>query len=181
MGDIAQQLKTNSCAFVKGFITTEEAELFTQELVHARQNNLLHYEPECKGYAIYDHPIFVKLLVKKNAEVSEMIGEDVLPTYTYARIYTKGSELTRHKDRPACDISFTVNLKQDAKWLIAAEAPNGTAISFDLQPGDAMLYYGCDAPHWREGLFDGEEYIQVFIHYVRMAGPRASSYFDRRF
>ena len=37
-------------------------------------------------------------------------GLKVLPTYTYARIYKTGDILERHKDRPSCEISTTVNL-----------------------------------------------------------------------
>ena len=37
-------------------------------------------------------------------------GLELLPTYSYARIYKKGDILKRHKDRPSCEISATINL-----------------------------------------------------------------------
>ena len=33
---------------------------------------------------------------------------NLIPTYSYARIYKNGDELKRHKDRPSCEISTTL-------------------------------------------------------------------------
>jgi hypothetical protein len=35
------------------------------------------------------------------------------PAYTYTRLYKKGDELKRHKDRFSCEISTTMNLGGD--------------------------------------------------------------------
>jgi hypothetical protein len=180
MANIAEQLKINRCALVKNFVAADEAELLAEDFLSAHRENRLEYDPAYKGYVAYNHPTFLKLLVYKTEEVSKLVGEDVIPTYSYARIYTKGAELPKHIDRDACDVSFTLNLKQDTPWAIAAEASDGTAISFDLQPSDAMIYYGCEAPHWRDGAFTGEQYIQLFLHYVRLNGIRSRYYFDKQ-
>ena len=50
-------------------------------------------------------------------------GLNLIPCYTYARIYKYGDELKRHKDRPSCEISCTLNLGGD-KWPIFLE-PSG--------------------------------------------------------
>jgi PKHD-type hydroxylase len=42
--------------------------------------------------------------------------------------------------------------------------------SLDLQPGDGCLYRGCEIEHSRKE-FEGDEYIQVFLHYVDAEGP----------
>jgi predicted 2-oxoglutarate/Fe(II)-dependent dioxygenase YbiX len=47
-----------------------------------------------------------------------------------------------------------------------------------LKPGDAMMYRGTIAEHWRDE-YVGEEYVQVFLHYVRSRGECAYTYFDR--
>jgi hypothetical protein len=49
----------------------------------------------------------------------------------------------------------------------------------NLEPGDAMLYLGCVAPHWRNE-FSGKEYCQAFMHYVQSDGPFAWAYFDKQ-
>jgi hypothetical protein len=35
---------------------------------------------------------------------------DLIPTYSFTRLYEKGDILKRHKDRPSCEISTTMHL-----------------------------------------------------------------------
>ena len=122
----------------------------------------------------------VKTLVKMLPQVSELCGEDVLPTYTYGRIYGKGDVLDRHSDRDACEISLTVTLQKDeTDWPIWIKKPNGEEIGLNLNVGDAMVYLGCTADHWREA-YQGTIQTQAFFHYVCANGDRAIEYFDRR-
>ena len=123
------------------------------------------------------HPA-VELLCNKTSEVSELIGETVLPTYTYSRIYHQDSVLARHTDRPSCEISMTVHLGGDKPWAIWIETPEKEKKCVTLNPGDAMLYLGCIAPHWRTK-FEGEHYAQIFLHYVRSRGLYGCTYFDK--
>ena len=87
-------------------------------------------------------------------------------TYSYARIYKKGDILHRHKDRYSCEISTTLNLGGD-EWPIHLE-PSGEegkeGVEVTMQPGDMLVYKGCDLEHWREA-FEGENCGQVFLHY----------------
>lgn len=128
--------------------------------------------------AMYDYMPFVRLLVEKIPQVSELLGEKVLPTYTYARVYKAGSELTRHRDRPACEVSLTLNLAKGTDWPIYFQRPDGSETCLELQPGDAVMYLGCQADHWREK-FSGNEYTQLFMHYVRANGENTWAYFDK--
>jgi hypothetical protein len=118
-------------------------------------------------------------LCEKTPEVSARIGETVLPTYTYARAYQKGAVLERHSDRGACEISLTLNLDADKVWPIYIEHPDHPkGFAAKLNPGDALLYLGCEAEHWRNK-FTGTFCTQVFLHYVRSRGPYARCYFDK--
>jgi Rps23 Pro-64 3,4-dihydroxylase Tpa1-like proline 4-hydroxylase len=130
------------------------------------------------SFSSYNYIPFLELLCEKTPEISSAIGEVVLPTYTYARVYKNGSELLRHTDRDACEISLTLHLHGDSTWPICIETPSGEQRSVDLNPGDAMVYLGRTAPHWREK-YDGEYYTQVFLHYVRSRGDCAYAYFDK--
>lgn len=132
------------------------------------------------SYAVHNFREFIELLCVKNMEVADLVGEMVLPTYTYARIYKNGSTLNKHVDRPACEISLSVHLQGDKKWPIYMEKPNGEAVGVTLKPGDAVLYLGCDTPHWRDA-YDGEEYGQVFLHYVLSNGIHWKHYFDTEY
>jgi hypothetical protein len=48
-----------------------------------------------------------------------------------------------------------------------------------LQPGDMVIYRGCDIKHWRDP-YDGNQQIQVFLHYVDVNGKYADHKFDKR-
>ena len=93
-------------------------------------------------------------------------GLKLSPTYSYARIYKKGDVLKRHKDRFSCEISTTMNLGGD-KWDLYLE-PSGQegkkGIKVNLEPGDMLVYSGCELEHWREK-FKGKSCGQVFLHY----------------
>ena len=68
-------------------------------------------------YSIYGDPAFDTLLMKMLPVMKKETGLDVVPTYSYARMYKKGDELKKHKDRPSCEISTTLNLGGDT-WPI---------------------------------------------------------------
>lgn len=173
-------LEQNNYLHVQNFLTLQEIEELTGAFFAAKQGGVLSVDPQCPSSpAAYNLLPCVKTLVKKTPRVSELCGEDVLPTYVYGRIYSHGEVLARHRDRDACEISLTVNLKKDAvDWPIWIQKPNGEEVSLDLNSGDAMLYLGCDADHWREA-YQGDMQVQVFFHYVRANGARAYAYFDR--
>ena len=48
-----------------------------------------------------------------------------------------------------------------------------------MQPGDAIIYRGCEVDHWREE-FKGIMQSQVFFHYCNRNGPFKDAKFDCR-
>jgi hypothetical protein len=133
-------------------------------------------------YSCYSDIAMETLMLKCQPVMEKATGLKLYPAYTYARIYKKGDELKRHKDRFSCEISTTMNLSGD-DWPIYLE-PSGKedmkGIKVDLKPGDMLVYYGCELEHWREK-FKGEECIQVFLHYNNRKTPGAKdNMFDKR-
>jgi hypothetical protein len=121
-------------------------------------------------------------------------GLKIIPTYSYARIYKKGDILHRHKDRFSCEISTTLNLGGDP-WPIylspkenvgipnkekgITSVSNAKGLKVNLKPGDMLIYSGCELEHWREA-FDGEDCIQVFLHYNKVSKEAEQNKFDKR-
>jgi hypothetical protein len=128
----------------------------------------------------YGDPAFDGLLEFLRPQVEERCGLALYPTYSYFRLYKRGDVLRRHRDRPACEISVTVNLGQTPAdpWPIHVEGAAGPYAAH-LAPGDALLYRGCDCFHWRDA-YRGARLAQVFLHYVDRNGPHAVEKFDRR-
>ena len=152
-------------------------------------------------YSHYADPVMETLLMKVLPVMKEQTGLDLIPTYSYTRVYTKGSILWRHKDRPSCEISTTLNLGGDM-WPIYIDPTGQNNIlksqytnkgeecivkkgahpgnRVDLEPGDMLVYSGCDLEHWRNE-FTGDMCAQVFLHYNHRNGPFAEkNKFDNR-
>ena len=146
-------------------------------------------------YAQYSD-FFMETLMMKVLPVMQRYTEmNLIPTYSYTRIYKKGDILKRHRDRPSCEISTTLHLGgerwaifldptgqktviDEEKQIIKPDAPKG--ISIDLGPGDMLVYSGCDLEHWREP-FEGDHCAQVFLHYNNIDGPFGTqNKFDKR-
>ena len=66
------------------------------------------------SYAKYGDRLMETLLVKTIDVMQKKTGLKLVPTYSYTRLYRKGNILRRHKDRPSCEISTTLNLGGDA-------------------------------------------------------------------
>lgn len=174
-----KELIENNYIVLPNFISKERSENLSIEFLnYCKENNLLGDEQAPNSYSKYNYTPFLELLCEKTPEISSAIGEVVLPTYSYARVYKNQSELTPHQDRDACEISLTLHLNGDSVWPIWIETPSGEKRSVSLNPGDAMIYLGRIASHWRYP-YNGEYYTQVFLHYVRSRGDCSYTYFDK--
>jgi hypothetical protein len=147
------------------------------------------------SYAKYADRLMETLLVKTIPIMKAKTGLNLIPTYSYTRLYKTGNILNRHKDRPSCEISTTLNLGGDPwpiyidptgsnnvideyKGIMKPNAPKGNKV--DLKPGDMLIYSGCELEHWREP-FEGKLCGQVFLHYNHANGPFAkSNLYDKR-
>ena len=153
----------------------------------------------------YYYPPYKEIHSEVRKKIEEAIGKKLFNTYYYDRFYSSGQFLKNHIDRDACEISITVNVSTNLKesWPIWVKTPDtyndeskteiieqGKPASVTLNPGDGMIYKGCERPHWRDpmpsnykGLIkkwrdyrkikDDTYYHQVFFHYVLADGIRA--------
>ena len=149
------------------------------------------------AYSKYADWVMETLLMYMIPIMKQRTGLELIPTYSYTRLYEKGNILHRHKDRPSCEISTTLHLGGD-EWPIYMD-PTGTdsilseretttvvkpgapkGVRVDLKVGDMLIYSGCDLEHWREP-FQGNVCSQVFLHYNHANGPFAkTNLFDKR-
>ena len=125
-------------------------------------------------YSHYADIAMETLLLKVKPIMEKETGLELVPTYSYARIYKKGDVLEKHRDRPSCEISTTLNLGGD-DWPIFIESGHRV----DLKPGDMLIYRGCILEHWREA-FEGDSCTQVFLHYNNKATFGLENEFDTR-
>ena len=122
-------------------------------------------------YCHYADLVMETLLERALPQMMQITELTLVPTYSYARIYKYGDTLNRHKDRPSCEISCTLNLGGD-EWPIYLDPTGGygnKGKKINLKPGDMLAYSGCDLEHWRE-TFEGKDCCQVFLHYNSTSG-----------
>jgi len=147
-------------------------------------------DPQVPGcYSKYADWVMETLLMYVIPIMKAKTGLELIPTYSYTRLYEKGNILRRHKDRPSCEISTTLHLGGDEwpifldpsggdfvidefKQTIKPGAPKGVQV--DLKVGDMLIYSGCELEHWREP-FQGNICSQVFLHYNHAKGPFANT------
>jgi len=198
---IRQAISKDLAAFVANYFMMQKQVYDTcrnARYISPFENIIGHYEgkdeqiPET--YSQYSNIAMETLMIKCQPEMEKVTGLKLYPAYTYARIYKKGDELKRHKDRFSCEISTTMNLGGD-DWPIYLEpnpkkggvkpgvgyvSDNTKGIKVDLKPGDMLVYSGCELEHWREK-FKGKECVQVFLHYNNRKTPGAKdNMFDKR-
>ena len=162
--------------------------------------------------ARYWHPQYRTIHSGVRKKLEKVLGRKLYNTYYYDRYYFPGQPLLKHADRDACEISVSIhistNLPDDLKdWPFKIKTPDtytdkkkkdtilvpGEERSLVLNPGDGIIYSGCDRPHWRDAMptppkkkkiFGKEEnieyyYHQIFFHYVLQDGIRAHCAWDR--
>jgi len=130
--------------------------------------------------SFYADPLMETLLELGTSVVRGFAGVEPLPTYSFMRLYPRGTVLNPHTDRPACEISMTLTLGYDGEspWPLYLATPDGVQTAL-LKPGDALLYRGQECAHWR-GELGSEYHVQLFLHYVDAAGPCRNWRYDKR-
>ena len=191
--------KKNKYQVIKGAISTELADFCYQYFLNKRAvarhlfddryiSQFTQYfgiwndEMIPETYSHYGDIVMDTLLQKVKPVMEKETKIKLTETYSYARIYKKGDELHRHKDRSSCEISTTMHLGGD-EWSIFLE-PSGEegkkGVEVKLEAGDMLIYKACDLEHWREP-FEGKNCGQVFLHYNDSSSAEAKfNKFDGR-
>lgn len=159
-------------------IPQEFCQFFTHVLLRQADLDPRSDEQVKTARAIMDHEVMFETLHERLWPVVEQaVQEELIPTYAYARLYSNGDVLEKHKDRPACEVSVTMQLGRSHHyaWPIYMGGER-----FDLAEGDGVIYPGCDVEHWRNECAGPDGYYtgQVFLHFVRKNGSYANEVGD---
>jgi hypothetical protein len=163
---------------IKNFLTKEEIKLLTTycKIKHVVNFDNFDFSQNDNGDTFfYGDALMESLMINKLELMQKETGLELFSTYAFWRMYTINADLKKHTDRPACEISVTVMIGSDGtKWPIYM---NGAGV--DMEPGDAVIYLGCEIEHWREE-FNGDWHAQTFLHYVDKNGPNKEWAKDKR-
>jgi len=162
---------------LKNVLSKETCEVLSDEIRLIRDvSQGTHEAWEDTGNSWHEYNIFAteSLLKRFSPVMSEKFKKELDPTYSYCRIYYKGGYLAPHKDREACEYSMTLCLSKTINYPLFVEG-----IPIEMEIGDAVIYKGRELEHWREE-YEGDEHIQVFLHWVDKNGEYKDFKFDKR-
>ena len=131
--------------------------------------------------------------------IENNLGKKLWPTYSYLRIYDKGSDLPVHKDRGSCEYTvalclgcdpvdkpyeiFVGNDSQTSDYKYFDDHGNYKRYEiknkFSMMPNNALIFKGMENVHWRETCTH-DHYVTVFLHYVDQEGKYKEEKFDKR-
>ena len=155
------------------------------------------------SHSIYADTLMETLMVFMKPHMEKYTGLELCPTYSYFRVYRPGMELERHTDRPSCEISTTIcfgfnylGVDSSYNWGMYVDptyrhnihdqdfiSKGNKGIMTPQQPGDCIIYRGCEIEHWRDPFEAGSNSYQVqgFFHYINKNGPYYPEFaYDKR-
>lgn len=157
-------------------------------------------EPQVPGsFSRTNFPQYQQLYYEIKKKVENILNLKLYPTYYFDRFYFAGQSLDRHVDRPACEISVSLQIDSNTEepWDLWFTNYSGKNVSVSMNNGDACIYKGTDLSHWRLPLktrynkyqqwyrkirkVDDDTYHhQLFLHYVDANGPFLQFAYDSR-
>ena len=189
MNNEAAQFTERGYVAVRNFVSEADASVISRYMEYALKSVLYTDRGDDIGplstnpskYARYADPMMEVLLVNSREAVETIVGKELLPTYSYSRVYIEGDELERHVDRPSCEYSVTVNVACDGEpWPIWMQNGDAEPTKVTLNPGDAVIYKGCDVHHWRNKMTQARINAQFMLHYVDKHGQFTDYEWDKR-
>ena len=171
-------LSDNGYVVLPGFIHQRMAETLYHMLIIREWRGESKRDGQVPGAAsFWGDSTLDAVLLSLLPDLERASGWALLPTYCYARLYLHGDFLARHRDRDACELAATIHLGHRG-----TEPPPicfGGGVAVRQRPGDAVVYLGTKIDHWRDA-FQGENFGQLFVNYVRADGPNRHHALDRR-
>ena len=127
--------------------------------------------------------------------MSHLLGRDLLPSYTYFRIYLKDDICRVHSDRPSSEfgLSMTLEYSDDQPWDLQIGKERIDSLyplsddfgsmdhaSVRMEVGDALLYQGSRYPHGRMQPNPNSWSAHLFLFFVDRNGPYSKHAFDEK-
>lgn len=180
--EVRKVFKENGYVHIPNFLDQQSCRDITSEFYRLREEGKKKEDPQAPNSDSFGHePEFDRLLEQLTPNIEAVVERKLFPTYAYGRIYRPGADLALHTDRPSCEVSATITLSfRGNPWPIYMCKEKNNCIPINMEIGDVVVYKGCDIIHGREKYTQGEEQVQIFLHWVYQDGERAEFKYDKR-
>jgi hypothetical protein len=180
-------------------VTRSFLHLLQDTIAHAARSPVIQPGPAMTKQVIeiygYHYKPLLAFLWGLTPTIRDATGLDLLPSYSYLRIYQQGDILRVHSDRPACEhsLSLTMDYSEGVVWPLeigeqrldhvqplAPDFGDAPFASLAMNPGDALLYKGFHHAHGRTSPNPNRWSAHMFLHWVERGGRHADQAFDGR-
>lgn len=199
---IGQDSGVDRPSLIPGLISAQTADVFLrllwQDIINQRVLTQTHQDKMLRKDALEIHGRNYAPLLAFHWGVTSLIarlaGEELLPSFSFFRLYF-GDDICRvHSDRAACELSVSLTLaySDDRPWALSiANSPTNDCLltgddfdgepydSFLMQPGDAVLYRGSKYRHGRPMPNPNRWSAHLFLQWVSHGGPHEEEAFER--
>jgi hypothetical protein len=139
-------------------------------------------------YSAYNDPVGRFVHARLAGTMSAVVGQPVVPSFSYFFSYLPGAALEPHKDRPQAEFSISLQIDHGSghsfghppgpspadlwrppgptSWPLCFTFDDGRTAAADLAIGDAVLYHGRALTHYRPRLADGQCSSILVLEYV---------------
>lgn len=195
--------RENGYALIEKLIPPELADAFMARMEHDLAAQNLSYDSFAMNQLLTrqrtveivgtSYPPMLTFFWGLTPVMSQLVDRELLPSFTYFRVYQQGDICRLHSDRPACEYSLSLTLAySDGKaWplevgSVRVEEPSGLSEDFgdedfnslSMMPGDAVLYQGVYQRHGRISPNPNRSSAHLFLHWVDRDGPYKDHAFD---
>jgi hypothetical protein len=175
-------LEKNKYIYVKEMVSADQCMFLREAIEEIVSKRQFGYDDQCtQSPAIGFKPGIESAFPFLQQKLNDMLQMELIPTYAYARHYSHNETMVIHTDRPECEYSFTMTVdhpRTKPPWEICF-GDKDDPIRMSIERGDAVVYKGCEIPHWREANPNPWQ-IQIFYHFVDADGPLKERAYDGR-
>ena len=165
-------------ALIPNVLTAQQCQQFTAIMFQLQQDSKLSAEQTTNpgfyknSFGIGSYPAFESLLVPVGQRIMDELKINMRPANSYARIYTNGSTLPAHVDRPGLDYTLSISLYTDltAPWPFYLKDLTGAELACEIPLGHGGFILGREISHWRTPLVctADQRVVQLFLHWAKI-------------
>ena len=203
--DVVGDIHSDGYAHIRNLVPEEVARAFMARFKEATHGKPIPLSTPQPFPAVLKHPAFdVSSDLFKPMEfflwgltpiMSKLVGRDLLPSYTYFRIYLKDDICRVHSDRPSSEYGLSMTLdysdgevwdlqigkeRIDSLYPLSDDFGSMNHASIGMGIGDAVLYQGSHYAHGRMRPNPNGWSAHLFLFFVDRNGPYAKHAFDEK-
>lgn len=155
--------------------------IFNQLCLLSATGRLLGSDEDPSTQIFYAPLALEALFPRVSAAVSDAIGEEVLPAFSFLWLYKRQAGIHRHVDRDSAEIVASITIASDSPngWPIGFCPAGGSDFYIQSERGDLVIFEGHSVHHWREPL-NADWHLQAIFNFVRAKGSYSKFRFDGR-